>query len=98
MPTKFGISFSEPFLNQAGALVHIYNDGNVLLHHGGTEMGQGLYTKMIQVRSFIWLAHSCHSFFNRCHFFTTATCLQLPVQLPFFYSCHFSTAVTSLQR
>ena len=45
----FGISFSEPFLNQAGALVHIYNDGNVLLHHGGTEMGQGLFTKMIQV-------------------------------------------------
>ena len=49
MPTKFGISFTAAFLNQSGALVHIYNDGAVLLTHGGTEMGQGLFTKMIQV-------------------------------------------------
>ncbi|XP_066529339.1 xanthine dehydrogenase/oxidase isoform X2 [Hoplias malabaricus] len=51
IPTKFGISFTAVFLNQAGALVHIYTDGSVLLTHGGTEMGQGLHTKMIQVAS-----------------------------------------------
>uniref|UniRef100_A0A672V7A7 Xanthine dehydrogenase/oxidase n=1 Tax=Strigops habroptila TaxID=2489341 RepID=A0A672V7A7_STRHB len=51
IPTKFGISFTIPFLNQAGALVHVYTDGSVLLTHGGTEMGQGLHTKMIQVAS-----------------------------------------------
>ncbi|XP_042311337.1 LOW QUALITY PROTEIN: xanthine dehydrogenase/oxidase [Sceloporus undulatus] len=51
IPTKFGISFTIPFLNQAGALVHVYTDGTVLLTHGGTEMGQGLHTKMIQVAS-----------------------------------------------
>uniref|UniRef100_A0A8D2ZCK4 Xanthine dehydrogenase/oxidase n=1 Tax=Scophthalmus maximus TaxID=52904 RepID=A0A8D2ZCK4_SCOMX len=51
IPTKFGISFTALFLNQAGALVHIYTDGSVLLTHGGTEMGQGLHTKMIQVAS-----------------------------------------------
>ncbi|XP_038153656.1 xanthine dehydrogenase/oxidase [Cyprinodon tularosa] len=51
VPTKFGISFIATFLNQAGALVHIYKDGSVLLTHGGTEMGQGLHTKMIQVAS-----------------------------------------------
>ncbi|XP_003473062.1 xanthine dehydrogenase/oxidase [Cavia porcellus] len=51
IPTKFGISFSVPFLNQAGALVHVYTDGSVLLTHGGTEMGQGLHTKMVQVAS-----------------------------------------------
>ena len=49
VPTKFGISFTALFLNQAGALVHIYKDGSVLVTHGGTEMGQGLHTKMIQV-------------------------------------------------
>ncbi|XP_008323589.1 xanthine dehydrogenase/oxidase [Cynoglossus semilaevis] len=49
VPTKFGISFTAAFLNQAGALVHIYTDGSVLLTHGGTEMGQGLHTKMVQV-------------------------------------------------
>ena len=46
IPTKFGISFTALFLNQAGALVHIYHDGSILLSHGGTEMGQGLHTKM----------------------------------------------------
>ncbi|XP_071996090.1 xanthine dehydrogenase/oxidase isoform X3 [Engystomops pustulosus] len=51
IPTKFGISFTLSFLNQAGALVHVYTDGSVLLTHGGTEMGQGLHTKMIQVAS-----------------------------------------------
>lgn len=51
VPVKFGIAFTALFLNQAGALVHIYTDGSVLLSHGGTEMGQGLHTKMIQVAS-----------------------------------------------
>ncbi|VVC89835.1 unnamed protein product [Leptidea sinapis] len=51
VPTKFGIAFTEKFLNQAGALVIIYMDGSVLVSHGGTEMGQGLHTKMIQVTS-----------------------------------------------
>lgn len=51
IPTKFGISFTLPFLNQGGALVHVYTDGSVLLTHGGTEMGQGLHTKMVQVAS-----------------------------------------------
>lgn len=49
IPVKFGISFTALFLNQAGALVLVYTDGSVLLSHGGTEMGQGLHTKMIQV-------------------------------------------------
>ena len=49
IPTKFGISFTALFLNQAGALVHIYHDGSILLAHGGTEMGQGLHTKMIMI-------------------------------------------------
>jgi len=48
-PVKFGISFNAAHFNQAGALVHIYTDGTVLLNHGGTEMGQGLYTKVAQV-------------------------------------------------
>ena len=45
-PVKFGISFTKSLLNQAGALVHVYADGSVQLNHGGTEMGQGLHTKM----------------------------------------------------
>ncbi|MEO1458923.1 MAG: xanthine dehydrogenase molybdopterin binding subunit, partial [Pseudomonadota bacterium] len=48
-PVKFGISFTMTHLNQAGALVHIYQDGSVMLNHGGIEMGQGLYTKVAQV-------------------------------------------------
>ena len=48
-PVKFGISFNFTALNQAGALVHVYKDGSVLINHGGTEMGQGLHTKMLQV-------------------------------------------------
>lgn len=49
IPTKFGISFTALFLNQAGALVHIYHDGSVLVAHGGTEMGQGLHTKVSMI-------------------------------------------------
>lgn len=50
IPTKFGLSFATALhLNQAGASVKIYADGSINLHHGGTEMGQGLYTKMCQV-------------------------------------------------
>ena len=48
-PVKFGISFNTTFLNQAGALVHVYTDGSVHLNHGGTEMGQGLNTKVAQI-------------------------------------------------
>jgi len=48
-PVKFGISFTTTFLNQAGALVHVYKDGSVHLNHGGTEMGQGLFIKVAQV-------------------------------------------------
>ncbi|GGS22983.1 xanthine dehydrogenase molybdopterin binding subunit [Deinococcus knuensis] len=48
-PVKFGISFNFTAYNQAGALVHVYKDGSVLINHGGTEMGQGLHTKMMQV-------------------------------------------------
>lgn len=48
-PVKFGISFNFTAFNQAGALVHVYKDGSVLINHGGTEMGQGLHTKMLQV-------------------------------------------------
>jgi xanthine dehydrogenase/oxidase len=49
LPTKFGLAFGVKFLNQAGALVHIYADGSVLVSHGGVEMGQGLHTKMVQI-------------------------------------------------
>jgi xanthine dehydrogenase large subunit len=48
-PVKFGISFTTTFLNQAGALVLVYDDGTVLVNHGGTEMGQGLHTKIRQI-------------------------------------------------
>ena len=48
-PVKFGISFTKTEYNQAGALVHVYSDGSIQLNHGGTEMGQGLYTKVAQV-------------------------------------------------
>ncbi|XP_077254247.1 xanthine dehydrogenase 1-like [Tasmannia lanceolata] len=49
VPTKFGISFTAKFMNQAGALVHVYTDGTVLVNHGGVEMGQGLHTKVAQI-------------------------------------------------
>ncbi len=48
-PVKFGISFTATHLNQAGALLHVYKDGSVQLNHGGTEMGQGLFIKVVQV-------------------------------------------------
>ncbi|UCH41693.1 MAG: xanthine dehydrogenase molybdopterin binding subunit [Gammaproteobacteria bacterium] len=48
-PVKFGISFNVVHFNQAGALVHVYTDGSVLVNHAGTEMGQGLHTKVSQV-------------------------------------------------
>jgi xanthine dehydrogenase large subunit len=47
-PVKYGIAFTQTHLNQAGALIHLYVDGSVALNHGGTEMGQGLYTKVAQ--------------------------------------------------
>ncbi|MBI2258993.1 MAG: xanthine dehydrogenase molybdopterin binding subunit [Flavobacteriia bacterium] len=50
-PVKFGISFTTTHLNQAGALIHVYTDGSVLISHGGTEMGQGLHTKIAQIAS-----------------------------------------------
>jgi xanthine dehydrogenase molybdopterin binding subunit len=50
-PVKFGISFTTSFLNQAGAMVNIYKDGTVQVNHGGTEMGQGLHTKILQIAS-----------------------------------------------
>jgi xanthine dehydrogenase large subunit len=50
-PVKFGISFNKKVYNQAGALVLIYTDGSIQVNHGGTEMGQGLHTKMLQVAS-----------------------------------------------
>ena len=48
-PVKFGISFTATLFNQAGALVHVYTDGSVHINHGGTEMGQGLHTKVAQI-------------------------------------------------
>ncbi|XP_059609596.1 xanthine dehydrogenase [Phlebotomus argentipes] len=65
---QFGISFTTAFLNQSGALVHIYTDGSVLLSHGGTEMGQGLHTKMIQVA-----ATTLGVPFDRIHISETST-------------------------
>ena len=49
IPTKFPIAFSQTFMNQAAALVHIHTDGSVLVSHCGIEMGQGLHTKMVQI-------------------------------------------------
>ncbi len=53
-PVKFGISFTLTHLNQAGALVHVYSDGSITLNHGGTEMGQGLHTKVAQVAASVF--------------------------------------------
>ncbi|PPE65530.1 xanthine dehydrogenase molybdopterin binding subunit [Caldimonas caldifontis] len=67
-PVKFGISFNVPHLNQAGALVHVYNDGSILVNHGGTEMGQGLNTKVAQV-----VAHELGVHFERVRCSATDT-------------------------
>ncbi|XP_033229237.1 xanthine dehydrogenase-like [Belonocnema kinseyi] len=68
LPTKFGIAFTVLFLNQAGALVHVYKDGSVLISHGGVEMGQGLHTKMIQVASRVFKGYP-----KKIHISETAT-------------------------
>ena len=67
-PVKFGISFNTTFLNQAGALVHVYTDGSVHLNHGGTEMGQGLNTKVAQV-----VAHEFQADFDAVKITATTT-------------------------
>lgn len=54
VPVKFGISFTLTWLNQAGALVHVYQDGSIRLNHGGTEMGQGLNQKIAQVAASVF--------------------------------------------
>ncbi len=67
-PVKFGISFTTTHLNQAGALVHVYTDGSIYLNHGGTEMGQGLMTKVAQV-----VAHEFQVDLDRVKISATAT-------------------------
>ena len=67
-PVKFGISFNVAHFNQAGALVHVYADGSVLVNHGGTEMGQGLNTKVAQV-----VAHELGLAFERVRVSATDT-------------------------
>jgi xanthine dehydrogenase large subunit len=67
-PVKFGIAFNVTHFNQAGALVHIYTDGSVLVNHGGTEMGQGLNTKVAQV-----VAHELGIRFRRVRVTATDT-------------------------
>ncbi len=67
-PVKFGISFTATFLNQAGALIHIYTDGSIHLNHGGTEMGQGLNTKVAQI-----VAEEFQVDFNTIHISATNT-------------------------
>jgi xanthine dehydrogenase large subunit len=67
-PVKFGISFNVKHFNQAGALVHVYNDGSILVNHGGTEMGQGLNTKVAQV-----VAHELGVGFERVRVTATDT-------------------------
>ena len=64
-PTKFGIAFKQTFFNQAGALVHVYTDGSVLISHGGVEMGQGLHSKMILNEVSPATDHSTSTLINR---------------------------------
>ncbi len=59
-PVKFGISFTTTFLNQAGALVHVYKDGSIHVNHGGTEMGQGLFIKVAQVVAEVFQVDPAH--------------------------------------
>ncbi|RBI73054.1 xanthine dehydrogenase molybdopterin binding subunit [Roseovarius sp. TE539] len=67
-PVKFGISFTATWFNQAGALIHVYSDGSIHLNHGGTEMGQGLNTKVAQV-----VADAFQVDFDRIKITTTTT-------------------------
>jgi xanthine dehydrogenase large subunit len=67
-PVKFGISFTAIPMNQAGALVHLYTDGSVHLNHGGTEMGQGLFTKVAQL-----VADELQVDLERVHLTSTST-------------------------
>ncbi|MCR6651032.1 MAG: xanthine dehydrogenase molybdopterin binding subunit [Cellvibrionaceae bacterium] len=67
-PVKFGISFTVQHLNQAGALLHVYTDGSVHLNHGGTEMGQGLNTKVAQI-----VAEELQVDIDRIHITSTRT-------------------------
>ncbi|MDA5094765.1 xanthine dehydrogenase molybdopterin binding subunit [Aliiroseovarius sp. KMU-50] len=67
-PVKFGISFTATWYNQAGSLIHVYNDGSIHLNHGGTEMGQGLNTKVAQV-----VAEAFQVDFNRIKITKTTT-------------------------
>ena len=67
-PVQFGISFTHTPLNQAGALVHVYQDGSVQVNHGGTEMGQGLHTKMRSVA-----AHELGTTLEQVRVMTTST-------------------------
>ncbi|MBH0016361.1 xanthine dehydrogenase molybdopterin binding subunit [Pseudoalteromonas sp. NGC95] len=67
-PVKYGISFTVQHLNQAGALVHVYSDGSIHLNHGGTEMGQGLNTKIAQI-----VAHGFGVDFNAVSISATRT-------------------------
>lgn len=64
VPTKFGISFTTKLMNQAGALVHVYTDGTVLVTHGGVEMGQGLHTKVAQIAASAFNIPLCSVFIS----------------------------------
>jgi len=67
-PVKFGISFTSKHLNQGAALIHVYTDGSIHVNHGGTEMGQGLYTKVAQI-----VARGFGVHFERVHVSSTRT-------------------------
>jgi xanthine dehydrogenase large subunit len=71
-PVMMGISFSRTYLNQAGALIHIYKDGSIALNHGGTEMGQGLFIKVAQI-----VAHELGVDLSRI-MITSATTAKVP--------------------
>ena len=68
-PVKFGISFTATHYNQAGALLHLYADGTLLLNHGGTERGQGLFTKVARVAARACTAAERSAIATACHAF-----------------------------